>query len=131
MEVALRERMVVFLDDLRKFNEDTLLENYTDSSFMSETYFTLGEIDMLKNRTVGKKMLGQRLDDLFEKRIEEDGMICSSHDLYPLYCLYFDVRKTELSPSRVKYARSMWKTWSKDRRKVGRGSRNNIKSLNL
>ena len=131
MEVALRERMVVFLDDLRRFNEDTLLENYTDSSFMSETYFTLGEIDMLKNLTVDKKMLGKCLEDLFEKRIEEDGMICSSHDLYPLYCLYFDVRKTELSPSRVKYARSMWKTWSKDRRKVGRGSRNNIKSLNL
>ena len=76
MEVALRERMVVFLDDLRKFNEDTLLENYTDSSFMSETYFTLGEIDMLKNLTVDKKMLGQCLEDLFEKRIEEDGMIC-------------------------------------------------------
>jgi len=113
MEVALRERMVVFLDDLRRFNEDTLLENYTDSSFMSETYFTLGEIDMLKNRTVEKKMLGQRLDDIFEKRMEEDGMICSSHDLYPLYCLYFGVRKTELSPNRVKYARSMWKTWSK------------------
>jgi len=115
MEFALRERMVVFLDDLRRFNEDTLLENYTDSSFMSETYFTLGEIDMLKNRTVEKKMLGQRLDDLFEKRMEEDGMICSSHDLYPLYCLYFDVRKTELSPGRVKYARSMWKTWKNQR----------------
>ena len=77
MGVSLRERMVVFLDDLRRFNEDTLLENYTDSSFMSETYFTLGEIDMLKNRTVEKKMLRQRLDDLFEKRMEEDGMICS------------------------------------------------------
>ena len=113
MGVALRERMIVFLDDLRRFNEDTLLEKYTDSSFMSETYFTLGEIDMLKNITVEKKMLRQCLDDIIEKRMEEDGMICSSHDLYPLYCLYFGVRKTEMSPSRVKYARSIWKKWSK------------------
>ena len=113
MGVALRERMIVFLDDLRRFNEDKLLEKYTDSSFMSETYFTLGEIDILKNLTVEKKMLRQCLDDIIEKRMEKDGMICSSHDLYPLYCLYFGVRKKELSPNGVKHARSVWKKWSK------------------
>jgi len=42
----LKKRMVVFVDDLKTFNEEILFQNYTDSSFMSETYFTDVEITM-------------------------------------------------------------------------------------
>lgn len=45
---SLRERITVFLDDLQNFDEQTLLENYVDPTFMSSTYFTEQEIERLR-----------------------------------------------------------------------------------
>lgn len=44
---GLREIVMVFLDDLQKFSEAALLEKYSDSTFMSSTYFTEEEKERL------------------------------------------------------------------------------------
>ena len=82
----LYERIIVFLHDVKTFNESVLLENYVDSSYMSTTHFLQHEIDELKSIEVDGKTLASSLDDLFKSKRE---FLCSSHDLYPLYAKYF------------------------------------------
>jgi len=110
MVFLLERRIVVFLDDIKKFNESVLLRNYIDSSFMSETYFTVEEIQNLKSMEINGISLKKALDCLFKKR-HESGNICSSHDLYPLYMKYFNVQNK--SKRNIKNCRKEWEKWLK------------------
>ncbi|CAM9935050.1 unnamed protein product [Scytosiphon promiscuus] len=108
---SLRERITVFLDDLRNFNEQPLLENYVDSTFMSSTYFTTEEIERLQAISIGGEALKDKLDDLVRKRAEKDGEICSSHDLRPLYERYFGFGEDDMRNFKVAKARVSWRNW--------------------
>ena len=102
MNILLKERIIVFLYDLRKFNEGVLLQNCVDSSYMSTSYFTEIEIDELKSIEVDGKTLKSSLDDLFKSK----KILCSSHDLYPLYVKYFDININNISKKIIKTYRS-------------------------
>ncbi|CAN0422661.1 unnamed protein product [Ectocarpus sp. 8 AP-2014] len=93
---GLRQRMMVFLDDLQKFNEAALLEKYSDSTFMSWTYFTEEEKEKLVFLTTGGKTLKEALDELFEKRALRNGEVCSPHHLKPIYERFFGFRKPDM-----------------------------------
>lgn len=108
---GLRERMMVFLDDLQKFNEATLLENYTDSTFMSSTYFTEDEKDRLLSLAIRGRTLKETLDELFEKRALCDGEVCASHHLKPIYERFFGFRKSDMKENKLKRARETWCNW--------------------
>ena len=97
----LKQRIIVFLYDLKTFNERVLLENYVDSSYMSTTYFMQDEIDELKSIEVDGKTLASALDDLFKSK----SVLCSSHDLYPLYAKYFGINLKNVSNKTVKKSR--------------------------
>jgi len=106
-EFLLQERVVVFLDDLRTFNERVLLNNCIDSSYMSTSYFTKNEIDELKSIRVDGKTLYSALDDLFKSK----KVLCSSHDLYPLYMKYFDINMKNVTKKNIKTYRKSWSVW--------------------
>ncbi|CAM9409293.1 unnamed protein product, partial [Ectocarpus fasciculatus] len=102
---------MVFLDDLQKFNEAALLENYSDSTFMSSTYFTEEEKERLLSLAIGGKTLKETLDELFEKRALCNGDVCSSHHLRPIYERFFGFRKSDMKQKKLKRARETWCNW--------------------
>ena len=107
---SLESRIIVFVEDLKTFNEEYLLENYVDPSYMSSTYFNPDEIHMLLDLEKNGVTLRESIDNLVAKRIQKDGAICSSHDLKPLYEKYFNLKKYRNSKE-VKNARLVWKKW--------------------
>ena len=107
----IRDRMIVFVNDLKNFNEKRLLHNYTESSFMSTMYFTDIEIMTLKTISIESVTLGESLDNLMIKRQDKDGEICSSHDLCPLYERYFGITKSDYNKRVVKCATKEWRRW--------------------
>ena len=111
MNNKLEERIIVFLEDLRTFNESILLANYVDSSFMSPSYFTSNEIKELKSIKLDGISLELALDELFKSKEKNKGELCSSHDLYPLYIRYFDIKRRSLSKSNIKSYRKQWRKW--------------------
>lgn len=108
---SLRHRITVFLDDLQSFNEERLRQNYVDSTFMSSTYFTDDEIERLQALSIRGKTLKEKLHDLVGKRTEKDGMICSSHDLKPIYETYFGFDKADMRKTTIEEARTSWGEW--------------------
>ena len=86
------------------------MEKYTDSSFISETYFTPQEIQFLKTIELDGVSLNGALENLFQKRTSN---ICSSHDLYPLYFKYFGLNKKDFSNKNIKKSRREWEKWYK------------------
>jgi len=113
--MGLRQRIIVFIHDLKTFNHDILLQNYTDSSFMSKTYFTIDEIVELKSIEINGMSLDQCLNNLIEKKSSNGCNICSSHDLFPLYERYFGISKNDCNNKNIKSARCYWRLWRENR----------------
>lgn len=112
MPGGLRDRITVFLDDLQNFNESALCEEYCeDSTFMSSTYFTVGEKEELLSRTIRGKSLRDELREVLERKAACDGEICSSHDLKPIYERYFGFCKSDMRKHTVRLARESWVQW--------------------
>ena len=88
-----------------------LLQNYTDSSFMSKTYFTIDEIIELKLIEINGISLEQCINNIVDKKISTGFQICSSHDLCPIYERYFGISKNDCTKKNVKSATYHWSLW--------------------
>jgi hypothetical protein len=88
-------RVLFFIDDLLSFRIDRLQDcNYSRNSFLSETYFSPEEIELIeKFPSLSSKPLQTSINELYlavEERFDNES-ICTNHDIAPIYERYFNL----------------------------------------
>ncbi|KAF4555824.1 Hypothetical protein D9617_2g057880 [Elsinoe fawcettii] len=104
-------RVLVFLHDLRHFNEkddsQARLDLIVDPSYSGQPYFSNEEVSRLtttklvNGKTISEivqETLNVRLERRMKKRVERsDYRICAAHDLAPVFEKAFDVNPKDLA----------------------------------